>query len=143
MKPPSTPDANKPLQTTLKNQATSLSKQGYRENSMSLQGTLGSFSSRSGSGEHPTSSSLILGPSASFQSKLGHLFCTDTSPSFQGLCHFLLGLQDICNMAQDLMNLLYQHPKISVIFFFLTLKISLFIDISEPFKSTDNGLFLT
>ena len=84
VKPSSAPDANKPLQTTLKNQPTSLSNQRQRENSMSLQGILGSFSSRSVSVEHAASSPLILGPPASFQSKLGHLFCTDTSPSFQG-----------------------------------------------------------
>ena len=42
----SAPDANKPLQTTLSNKQTCLSNQGHWENSMSLQGTLGSFSSR-------------------------------------------------------------------------------------------------
>ncbi|XP_057616584.1 mucin-17-like [Chionomys nivalis] len=80
----SVPNANKPLQTTLRNRPTRLSNQRHRENSMSLQGTLGSFSSRSGSVEHSASSPLIMGPPASFQSKLGHLFCTDTSSSFQG-----------------------------------------------------------
>ncbi|XP_041910283.1 mucin-12-like [Arvicola amphibius] len=85
MKPSSSaPDANKSLQTTLRNQPTSLSNQQHQENSMSLQGTLGFFSSRPGSVEHSASSPLIVGPPASFQSKLGHLFCTDTSPSFQG-----------------------------------------------------------
>ncbi|XP_057609323.1 mucin-17-like [Chionomys nivalis] len=85
MKPSSSaPDTNKPLQTTLRNRPTRLYNQGHWENSMSLQGTLGSFSSRSASVECSASSSLILGSPASFQSKLEHLFCTDTSPSFQG-----------------------------------------------------------
>ncbi|XP_038168257.2 mucin-17-like [Arvicola amphibius] len=85
MKPSSSaPDGNKSLQTTLRNRPTRLCNQGHWENSMSLQGTLGSFSSRSGSVKCSASSPLILGSPASFQSKPEHLFCTDTSPSFQG-----------------------------------------------------------
>lgn len=84
MKPSSAPDTNKPLQTTLRNQPTRLYNQGHWDNSVSLQDTLDPFSSRSGSVECSESSPLILGPPASFQSKLEHLICTDTSPSLQG-----------------------------------------------------------
>ena len=79
------PDAKKPLQTTLnkKKKTTSLLNLRFWENSMSFQGTPGPFSSRSVCVEHSASSSLILAPSKSFQSKRGHFFHTNTSPSFQ------------------------------------------------------------
>lgn len=58
------PDASKPVQTTLWNQPTCLSNQRHLENSMSLQVTLGFFSSRSGIVAHSAYSPLILCPLA-------------------------------------------------------------------------------
>lgn len=93
VKPSSVPHAQKPLQTIRGTLPILLSNKGLQEHSMSVQGTLDYFSSNSGSLEHSASSPLVLGPSTSFQSKLGPLSCMvqseDTLPPVQGTMGFL------------------------------------------------------